>query len=320
MRTIAQIIDCRGSAAFSLERLKLRRQPLLAAIGLKPQPGLVGECEIALSRKSSLKVPRPASVACEQVDDEAGELRRRVEQERLDRRIGAQSAIAEEPARNLHWCKFRKIAAARHEMIDRDAIAARGVEHDKLAGLHVGRRHRDPDLAGIEPIEVDERLNAFAQRREIVKAFEAAPWKRSTRPEVTRAPEKARADRRTPVFQMLPALDAGCARMVRMLIGAIPQRAERFNAPIGSRARDQSGVGGADRRARAPQLGVREPIMNGGVGSGLIGAEAHAASEDKRYRWRASLCGRAVHNSSCTDRSTSARPAGSSSVQDRQSW
>src|SRR5438270_7699961 len=41
--TIAQIIDCRGSAAFSLERLKLRRQPLLAAIGLKPQPRLSSE-------------------------------------------------------------------------------------------------------------------------------------------------------------------------------------------------------------------------------------------------------------------------------------
>src|SRR4051812_26937796 len=108
--------------------------------------------------------------------------------------------------------------------------------------------------------------------------------------------------------------------MVRMLVGAIPQGAERFNALIRASARNQSRIGGADRGARNPQLGAAEPSLDGGVRSGLIGAEAHPASKDKRHRWRASLCGGAVHNLSWSDRPTSARPADSSSVQDRQSW
>src|SRR4051794_18859124 len=107
--------------------------------------------------------------------------------------------------------------------------------------------------------------------------------------------------------------------MVRVLIGAIPEGAERLDTLIRPSARDQSRVGGADRRPRDPQLGARDSIMSGGVGSALKGAEADPASEDKRHRSRASLSGGVAHNMSWTDRPTSARPAGWSSVRDRRS-
>src|SRR5207237_739423 len=74
-----------------------------------------------------------------------------VEQHGLDRRVYGKPAIAEQPALDFDRREFRQVPAAREQMLRPDALPARRVEHDRLAGRDVGGRRAQAPLAPAEP-------------------------------------------------------------------------------------------------------------------------------------------------------------------------
>jgi len=80
------------------------------------------------------------------------------------------AAVAQQPAFDPHRGEEgQERARCRHVFGPDQRAAAGGVEDDALAADHVGRADAEPDLAAVEPVEVDDLPQPFAQRLQVIE-------------------------------------------------------------------------------------------------------------------------------------------------------
>jgi hypothetical protein len=183
-------------------------------------------------------------------------------------------------ARRSRRAQIPEEAATRKDVVD--AVALGGIEEDGVTGLLIGGRDGEPDVAGIQPCEIDRRLQKGHCRRQIVEAGELHAGAHGL--QMARRSEKPRLRDIQPVDRMTHAAHGRKKRC------AVPRRSfqpvgfKRFDPAVRRAARDQRPVDGTDGAACDPAHSRSRSIMQSLVDSGLKRSKRHASREDERRR------------------------------------
>src|SRR5918997_3332053 len=111
---------------------------------------------------------RTRTVSTEQVNDEARQpLRAGLLQDKLDRCIRDQAAVAEKASLYFERWEIADKPAAGDQMFGLNPLAC-GIEHNRIAGLDVGREKAEPYRATVQHGEVDVFSHELPQGREVV--------------------------------------------------------------------------------------------------------------------------------------------------------
>ena len=84
-------------------------------------------------------------------------------------RVRHQAAVPVELAVDFHRREARRQRARGHDVLGTQAHFG-AVEHHLVARAYIHRAHADAGLAAVEPVEVDQPREGFAQRRGVIKA------------------------------------------------------------------------------------------------------------------------------------------------------
>jgi hypothetical protein len=141
--------------------------------------GLVAEEQSVLALQCSLEPAGPCTVAREQIDDDHCSLPLLVE-DRLDWCIYRQSAVSQQLAVQLNRRKLGQEAATGHDVIDLNALALPRIEKHRITSLDVDCRHREANVATVQPTKVYGPAKEFYGGLQIIEAMRATsshmPW------------------------------------------------------------------------------------------------------------------------------------------------
>src|SRR4051812_21741700 len=162
------------------------------------------------------------------------------------------------------------------------------IEDHGFAGFDIRRANRYPDLSGVEPIEVNERLDSLAHRAEIVKTAEHERiHRRHAWMKVPSAANEPGAQRADPAIQMPPGDGSIILRWRKIPEGAKPLYS-LFAAIAGDQGcRNCSGGGAGDPVQRRGSS--RERL----IGAGVVSGQSEAAGKN-----HGDCSGRFFHRSS----------------------
>jgi len=112
---------------------------------------------------------RPGRPEAEQLDRDTDQiLVERLAERRVEGQFLRVAGVAEQASVDVHGWEGRRNGGARHDVFGPDRVAG-GVDEDFLAHLDVHGGHREADLAGVQPVEIDEPLQRPPEWRLVVE-------------------------------------------------------------------------------------------------------------------------------------------------------
>ena len=250
--------------------------------------GRTGEQEVAAELGGVGQRRRAAGVTGEEIDDEEDQIvvSAPVGEHELDRCVRDERPVAEEASPDLARREVGQKAAARHQVLRFDPVPGTGVEDHRLARAEVRGQHADPDVAAIEPIEIDEPRDHRPERLQPVESQHVAAENGGdrVRREQTGPTERPGLGHIEPAegFRPGPGREHRRRRARGCPTRLLPEPLERIDPVPGSVASDDRAVDRADRAARDPADTIAELLLHRRIGSGLIRAEGDAAGQNHR--------------------------------------